>query len=273
MLSYESSNKGLPPMAIRHTGQGWWDDHGWYSLIGGFLGYDAWAARIDLSESFSAATNADARRGGETIKIHECPADIGLQRNEWPSAAWARTLGNYVANAGNTNYGQQNIGTDLFLGAPLTFVQVTNMGRITDGTSKTLMMSECWVLPSPTPGNDWGGTYSDNQTSLGGQVFTGWDAPNSTNPDLIGYGRNGNLGPVRAEARFRAAGMIPFPTAGPNTPDVTRLHARSKHRGGVNASRCDGSTQFYGDQINDRVWNALTSARGADREPELPSNL
>ena len=38
--------------------------------------------------------------------------------------------------------------------------------------------------------------------------------------------------------------------------------ARSHHPGGVNASRCDGSADFISDNIDEFVWNALTSAAG-----------
>ena len=47
----------------------------------------------------------------------------------------------------------------------------------------------------------------------------------------------------------------------------TRLQwftARSKHPGGVNALRCDGSVNFYSDSIDQFVWRALTSAAGGE---------
>src|SRR5262245_9094004 len=69
MLNYESARKGLPPMAdtwsapeVAKKGRGgaWYDDHGWYSLIGDYLGEGAWAARIDSKENFSKRNNAQA---------------------------------------------------------------------------------------------------------------------------------------------------------------------------------------------------------------------
>jgi prepilin-type processing-associated H-X9-DG protein len=44
---------------------------------------------------------------------------------------------------------------------------------------------------------------------------------------------------------------------------------RSRHSGGVNASRCDGSVAFYSDSIDPFVWNALCSAAG-DETVNLP---
>jgi hypothetical protein len=40
--------------------------------------------------------------------------------------------------------------------------------------------------------------------------------------------------------------------------------ARSRHLGGVNASRCDASVRFYNDSIDPIVWNALSSAAGEE---------
>ena len=40
--------------------------------------------------------------------------------------------------------------------------------------------------------------------------------------------------------------------------------ARSKHPGGVMASRCDGSVGFYNDTIDIGTWRGLTSAAGSE---------
>ena len=40
--------------------------------------------------------------------------------------------------------------------------------------------------------------------------------------------------------------------------------ARSKHPGGVNASRADGSVDFVSNDIDQFVWNAATSAAGEE---------
>jgi prepilin-type N-terminal cleavage/methylation domain-containing protein/prepilin-type processing-associated H-X9-DG protein len=266
-LGYESAKMGLPPMATRHSGAIWWDDHGWYSQIAPYLGYGAWASTINYSVSFSDPANAMARRGGETVGVHECPSDIGLQRNEWTSDMWARTLGNYVVNAGGTNYGQQaTLDGRVFRGAPFTFVRNTPLSQITDGIAYTLLMSEIYVLPGTV---EWGGAYSDVQTSIGGQTFTSYHRPNALAPDGIGYGRNGGLTVARADDRYRSAGLLPVPLDLGPPPEPTRITARSRHKGGVNASRCDGSVAFYSDSINDLVWRALASSRGGREEPQF----
>jgi hypothetical protein len=40
--------------------------------------------------------------------------------------------------------------------------------------------------------------------------------------------------------------------------------ARSKHPGGVNATRCDGSGDFVSNDINEFVWRAMSSAAGEE---------
>ena len=43
-----------------------------------------------------------------------------------------------------------------------------------------------------------------------------------------------------------------------------RITARSRHPGGVNASKCDGSVAFYNDDIDLSVWRAMCTAWAGD---------
>ncbi len=292
MLNYESAKKGLPPMAdtwsgpeVAKKGRGgaWYDDHGWYSLIGDYLGEGAWAANIDFKVNFSHANNARARR--TFLENHRCPSDIGLQRNEWLSDQWARIRSNYVVNAGNSIYGQFNMPYDAaiprfpFLGAPFTHSKPGSLAKITDGTANTLMMSEIRVLPElncQTFPGCWGGPYSDTNTALGGQTFTGMNPPNSRAQDSIAREIPGPevwiQNDIPLPCRAPCTAIIGAPGRVPTTPEFsdmdTRVQwvtARSRHPGGVNASRCDGSGDFYNDNIDEFVWRALCSAAGEDR--------
>jgi hypothetical protein len=309
MLNYESSYKGFPPMAHAWTGAqcgelydpagpggctpgGWYDGHGWYSLIAPFIEETAWASLIDFKRSFSFAANGlqspHYLARTTLLNIHACPSDIGIQRNEWTSSTWARTRTNYVVNAGNNVYGQYDVqvGSNVlrYLGAPFRGGKDTPVSKISDGLSNTLMVSEILVLPELAANEGggaagWGGPYADTNTALGGQVFTGMNTPNSRAADGI--------------ARFIPppgpflANNIPVPcqvpgclgvnfvggARGTNLPPElnedrgTRLQwitPRSHHPGGVNASRCDGSADFYSESIEYLVWQALTSASGED---------
>jgi hypothetical protein len=316
-LNFESSKKGFPHMAKHWCNQvappappapacpvgyyggpgGWYDDHGWYIPVMPYVEQAQLANTGDPRASLSAAVNQTVRKA--MIPMFACPSDIGLQRNEWNIDLWARVRTNYVVNAGNTVYGQVSVkvpipttsltGPTRFLGAPVKPRVVTPLKEITDGTANTLLISEIYVLPE-TAG--WGGSYSDSQTALGGQVFTGWRTPNSQVSDCLA--RVGEWsGPVGGEKynAFESAGLIFAgawpPLQGPclgadvetaaglapplywmeNSPAGTKLQyqiARSRHVGGVNGSRCDGSVKYYNDGIDPLVWNALSSAAGEE---------
>jgi prepilin-type N-terminal cleavage/methylation domain-containing protein len=298
MLTHESAKKGLPPMALRWTnadmtkaygGGFWYDDHGWYMAVMPFLENGALAGIVRLDKSFSDATNRAARQ--TFVPTMACPSDIGLQKNEWAIATWARVRSNYVANAGNTVYGQHNLGSCpgafpacvTFGGAPFRPRMLTKVSKLSDGSSKTLLMSEVLVLPE-TAG--WGGPYSDAQTALGGQVFTGYKTPNAqgaSNADALcrqgEWWANVRDGWSSQKLPLSAAGTPAQPVAVPagapadsytdsNGHKQQYVVARSKHRGGVTASRCDGSVAYVADEVDPSLWNALTSAGGGDTASE-----
>lgn len=297
MQNFATAKKGLPPMAkywttndmIAAYGSGnypgnWYDDHGWYMPIMPFMENKTLADIVNLKKPFSDASNEQARK--TFVPTMACPSDIGLQKNEWTIATWARVRSNYVVNAGNTVYGQFNAGGYTFGGAPFQPRKVTNLSKSKDGTAHTLMMSEVLVLPE-TAG--WGGPYSDAQTALGGQVFTGLKTPNAPSPGADALARQGEWWNNPGVKEGWAAQKLPtsngMPTASGGTPaqpltpgpgtytaDVTDgvttkgqyIVARSKHAGGVNASRCDASVGFFQDNVDSAVWNALTSASGGE---------
>lgn len=325
-LNYESTFKGFIPMAKfwftpdydaayapNDPPGGWYDDHGWYLPLMPYIEQASLKNLVNPDRSFSDAANYAART--TYVAIHACPSDIGLQENEFPpnpnASLWARLRSSYVVNAGNTVYGQHdmwaqgNANYTPFGGAPFGPAKVTPLAKITDGTANTLMMSEIIVLPSTT---GWGGPYSDAQTALGGQVFTGWQTPNYAGADsLARQGEWFNNGTEVREA-FLAAGL-PEPLAatstrtggdipvgargGPPTKegvsdpgsvydDLTSkaasgikqqlITARSRHPGGVHASKCDGSVSYYTDDIELSVWRALCTAWASDTGSEFAAS-
>ncbi len=284
MLNYESAFRGLPPMAETWTQEAYvarygggspgsyYDGHGWYSLIGGFIEEQAWTDSINFKKSFSDAINDAPRR--VILAIHGCPSDIGIQRNEWSSPTWARLRTNYVANAGNTNYGQYQFGGIPFFGAPFAPEKRTKVARISDGSSHTLMMSEIKVIPDIGP-TVWGGPLSDTTTSLGGQMFMGFYPPNSAR-DIIArqivaaaiYTSNKIPLPCRAPCGIPLPQGLPSRQVGETKQQS--IVARSHHTGGVNSARCDGSLQFTSDSIDEFVWRGLSSARGGEAVADTP---
>jgi prepilin-type N-terminal cleavage/methylation domain-containing protein len=293
-LNYESTHGGLVHLAKFWTRDeymkgyagghwgGWYDDHGWYIPLMPYIEELNLKDRGNPNMPLSNPVNELVRKA--FIPIFACPSDIGLQRNEWGIASWARTRTNYLVNAGNTTYGQHHVGgcpnapfptCRMFRGAPFIPRKANRLAKITDGTSNTLMMSEALVLPE-TPG--WGGPYSDAQTALGGQVFTAFNLPNSTEPDALcrqgEWWANVRNGFVEQKLPVAASGQpaAPVPVSDrldPSPPDASidsnghkqqHIAARSKHPGGVNASRCDGSISFINDSIDLLVWDELCSA-------------
>ena len=126
-------------------------------------------------------------------------------------------------------------------GSPFRGTEMTGLEMITDGTSQTLMMSEILVLPELPNALAWGGPFSDFSTSLGGQVFTGWNPPNSPVGDEVAR--------LVLPPDQYLANQIPPPRRLDPTKSQT-FAARSHHPGGVVASRCDGSVSFLSETIS-----------------------
>ena len=280
-LAFERANKGLPPGASSSKSEfrkppkttmadRWWEDHTWYSYLGAYLDQQSWYDLIEFEAYMSDAVNDNARK--VYCKTFACPSDLGQQRNEWSRVNWCKLRSNYVANFGNTTYGQLNYGTvtgdindannfkptnDSFRGAPFTFVKKQTIAAITDGASNTLMFSETKVIPYMDDVT-WGGPISEVCVSTGGNSFTGWQTPNHELGDRI------NRCPTAAvfNTVIKQNG-IPTPVKISNYDDQY-FTPRSHHPGGVTASRCDGSIDFIADNIELRVFRAMCSAQGAE---------
>jgi len=268
MLNHEAAKGSLPPMAVRWentdswlgsstrsnfvAANRWFNDHCWYTLIGPYIEEAAWHSTIRFDKSFSDEVNLAPRK--VKISLYGCPED-GLKENEWSNVNWARVRGNYVVNAGNTDYGQAAKSGVPFLGAPFAPRKGVSTARISDGLSKTIMMSEVITTLSS---EWWGGPISDLSISLGGQTFTGWLGPNSATPDES----------VRECPKPSQYNGIPgCKMTFPNEENTKRavFAARSKHQGGVHASMCDGSVRFVEDSVDlTGVWRPMTTAYGGE---------
>ena len=266
MQNYHSALNELPPGAISWIGEyqgkrngpgDWVDDHGWYSQIGPYIEQQAWYDKIRFNLSFSHQDNDAARR--VKIGLFACPSDTGLRQNEWQSPTWARIRGNYVVNWGNTNYGQLDKAGVKFLRAPFSYHASAQFGSIFDGTSNTLLMSECVTITYE--GTGWGGTVSEISTSLGGQTFEAWLPPNSP------------VGDDFVRINLADPSWLPYLNGMPPGNFVGNSYnehinqtfaARSRHTGGVHASLCDGSVRFIGNSISLAVWRALSTSRGGE---------
>lgn len=188
---------------------------------------------------------------GKRVPIYLCPSDNGtIDQNV---GTYQRTRGNYVVNWGNVWYGQPDNSTPPppnkapffnVNGSRANPGKVT-FGSITDGTSNTLLMAEYLIAKSPND-NDWrGDIHNDDGVFRFHTLLT----PNTSSPDIISNG----WFQVTNDPKMPAA-------AGANQ----RNAARSRHTGGVNAARCDGSIGFVSDSVNLVVWQAMGSMDGAE---------
>ena len=231
----------------------WCNDFTWTFFIGPYIEQDNWFKKFDQTVSYSRPENDTPRRA--KIVAFECPADSGMQQNEWGSTNWARWRGNYVANWGNTNYGQTAKAGVTFGGSPLQPLKSKTLVGVVDGTSNTLLFSESTVIIDTT---GWGGPLSDIGVACGGATFQTFYPPNSTSGDEV--------------ARFFPTDAMslngrPLPVSVGNG-ELDQLNqsfaARSRHTGGVNASLCDGSVRFFSNSVDLAVWRAFGTATNGD---------
>jgi prepilin-type N-terminal cleavage/methylation domain-containing protein/prepilin-type processing-associated H-X9-DG protein len=264
--SYNGGFAGLSVSNVPNDGSAqpneWFNDHTWVYPTLPFMEQDNIYRGFDPKVSLSHSKHQAVRQSSK-IKGFECPSDIGLQEGEWTSTTWSRVRMNYVANFGNTNYGQQNkpdgSTTVVFGGGPFSFVKGFTLVSLTDGTSNTLAFSETLVV-GPEPG--WGGPLSDITIAAGGQSFQGFYPPNLRGCDEVSRlypgagarnGRPGTGGVVNGAC-----------TTNGNIMENASMAARSKHSGGVNVSRCDGSVAFITDSVDIATWRAVTTSRGGE---------
>jgi prepilin-type processing-associated H-X9-DG protein len=246
MHNYNDSYNQFPPghnSNPRHT----WVPHVWpfieqqntLTLYGNVLTQQFYNPNAIIPYSMTGAC-------GVQVKQYKCPSDSGSDLNG-SSDYYQRCRGNYVVNWGPTSidgglstsiapFGDLNSNS----GTP----QVTTIFSITDGTSTTLLMSECLMAQSPDD-NDWRG---DIQNDQGEFCFSTLTTPNSSSPDVIDSGW-----------------YQPSPIMGPATAGSPQYYAaRSRHIGGVNAALCDGSVRFVQNGISIGTWSAAGSMNGGE---------
>jgi len=128
------------------------------------------------------------------------------------------------------------------------------LGEITDGTSKTIVLSELKV-PQAAPDIDEGGDF---------EVRGYWS-------DSFGAFFSGRIGPNSPVADRCQTNCHDLPDQGlPAVPSGFSwwghwlLGARSSHVGGVNVTRVDGSVEFIVDSISIHIWQAMISIDGGE---------
>jgi prepilin-type N-terminal cleavage/methylation domain-containing protein len=185
---------------------------------------------------------------GKLVAIYLCPSDAGIGADQ-TRGTHQRRRGNYVVNWGNSFYGQavEPLGK-----APFSHVKgdrgqprLTNFADITDGTSNTLLLSECLRAWSADD-NDWRGDIHNDDGEF---RFHTRLTPNTSAPDVFEAGW------------YQPTGDPKMPAAtGAENVQVTA--ARSRHSGGVNAALCDASIRFVSESVAFDVWKAMGTMNG-----------
>ena len=222
--------------AVPRTWRQTWTMHIWPYIEQGNL-----AAASNMMERFHVPPNTvyDTLNGttGRQIPIYYCPSDNGTRDQN--VGRHQRVRGNYVMNWGNVWYGQPDNSNPPPLPGRAPFFNLNGnrstpgkvtFGSITDGTSNTLLMSE-YLMAKSSGDNDWrGDIHNDDGVFRFHTLLT----PNTSSPDLIQNGW------------FQVTGDPMMPAA---AGAQQRNAARSRHTGGVNAARCDGSIGFVSNSV------------------------
>jgi prepilin-type N-terminal cleavage/methylation domain-containing protein/prepilin-type processing-associated H-X9-DG protein len=239
----------------------------WIQYLWDFLEEKALVAKNDLTHNFEdPPASIDYSLNGLTglpLAIYRCPSDAVGNDQDDITIQHPRRRSNYVVNWGNSLYGQS---PEPAAHAPFSHIngdrtkpRPTKLTSIIDGTSKTLLMSEILKAWSHQD-NDWrGDIYNDDgefrfhtTNAPTAAVSPGIFTPNAASPDYFVSGR------------FMPTGDPLMPVTAASSATTQVCAARSRHRGGVNASLCDGSVRFVVDNVDPVIWSALGTMDGRE---------
>jgi prepilin-type processing-associated H-X9-DG protein len=210
--------------------------------------------RPEVVDWFGNGTYAATPIGDQHLDAMDCPA------HPWSDEKLANgtgmehlARGNYAACYGKGGYGDREatIGGMFGNNSKVKLSEVTSA----DGLSNTIALSELkYRTPSATGPSlqDSRGTWS--YATMGGNVFTTQNSPNSTVPDLVWGCRN-----------YPQEGM-PCTSGSNSAASFAVLHAaaRSYHSGGVNVAYGDGSVRFVSNSVDLLVWQAMGTRGGGE---------
>jgi prepilin-type processing-associated H-X9-DG protein len=185
--------------------------------------------------------------GGE----HSTYTPGGLELGTWNHS-------NYLAFFGDRSYGaglpgavppNRRAAFGINYGARL--LEITNG----NGTSQTMIFGEYLTgLPRQQAPNDLRGVHWIDVPGCS-QLYT-HAAPNSTSPDLV------NPSAVFCPPSYNRP-ELNLPCAGGGLKDLTAA-SRSRHPGGVNVLKADGSVHFVSQNIDLATWQAMGSISGGE---------
>lgn len=289
VLTYEDANKGLPPAAvaspvanseqINNTNLD--QAISWLVKILPQMEEQALYDRFDMKKTVPAQ-DATKKVEESQIQLLMCPSDMARNRFYSSSATFGKRYGkgNYAAYCSPEHANNMRV----FPGALINEEQ--SLRVISDGTSKTLMVSEVRTRDVETdPRGAWvagfrGGSllafdmhakapYSDTNAQSKRNSPYSPDLYGGTEPGLPpNIGQTwGNVDYIAVCSDPGAAGAETMPCHD-QTNNRSSAAARSQHNGGVNASHVDGSVLWVNNDIDQHLMARMISINDAEGELE-----
>ncbi|MBL8852300.1 MAG: DUF1559 domain-containing protein [Planctomycetaceae bacterium] len=241
-LMYSAQGAGM-------LGSSWWqfvmpymDQAPMYNLMSPFFASDFLAGGKDV---YRFPNRYDK------IPYASCPSDPST-----PTESHDGQQGNYLACTGNTEFGDYNSGSpNTQCGEKMNglffCISSTRIGDCVDGTSNTVMISECVVRGKSSRSDtarSWdAGVYWNGFWGL--PLFCTAQPPNTPVTDRV-YQCKSTTWPGAPCESIGGSGTR------------ARIFARSYHEGGVSALLGDGSVRFVSENIDTFVWRGAGSRNG-----------
>ena len=187
------------------------------------------------------------RLGGE----HSIYVPGGLELATWNHSNYLAFFGDRNFGAGLPQAAQPNRRAAFGINSSANLMEITNG----NGTSNTMIFGEYLTgLPHAEAPNDLRGVHWIDVPGMS-QLYT-HAAPNSARPDVF-----------NPSARFCPPSYnrpdLNLPCAGGSVSEMTAA-SRSRHPGGVNVLKADGSVHFVSQNIDLATWQTMGSISGAN---------
>jgi prepilin-type N-terminal cleavage/methylation domain-containing protein/prepilin-type processing-associated H-X9-DG protein len=238
--NYHDTYGTFPPASVRRKGATTeWETSmiSWQARILAFMDQAPLYNQIDWSiEPGRTGSNTAAMK--HELPAYRCPSDPG-NRGKTGQSGYGPT--NYVTSTANTGGYAAGGGTYQNNGRSVMFLNsMTKMRDIEDGSSNTMIASEC-VVAHPYAGVNATGTTctgTANQKLRGYSWFYGREMWAWSYTTLVGPNTK-------------------LLECAQSTGGTALLGAHSKHVGGVHTLFCDGRVQFISENINLGTWQNL----------------
>lgn len=174
------------------------------------------------------------------LSLYMCPSDN--VEGMWRGDAHTRSRGNYVLNWSNGSFGHMDVNGDPYQQAPFELNKQIKLQSVTDGLSKTMLMSEVQQAVSNEFFDFRGDVLNDDITCA---QFMTVNTPNAGVDRQVCQKDTENPAPC-----FNHWSMANY------------VAARSYHTGGVQVVNGDGSLRFVENGIDLLTWRMMGSIAG-----------